>query len=82
MSDNEFNSNQAKKIKRGRRPKGLTDWQWNGIKQLKKNQRRVTAKLTEVNWMSFRAFLAKTDRCPNDAINYLVATHPEIQNNA
>ena len=77
MSDNEFNANQARafRIPGRSRPDGV------GY-QSYKNRFRVSSKLTEVNWMAFRAFLAKTDRSPNDAINYLVATHPEVQNNA
>jgi len=81
MSDSEFNANQARNTRRTR-PLGLTDWQWNGMKQVKKNERLVSAKLTPVNWMSYRSFLAKTSRNHNSAINYLVATHPELQEDA
>ena len=77
MSDNEFNANQARafRIPERNRPEGV------GYHQ-NKNRRLVSSKLTKINWMSFQDFLTKTDRGPNEAINYLIATHPELQEDA
>lgn len=69
------------KIKRRRRPDGLTDWEWESNKELHKSRFFVSAKLTEINWRHFYKWETENNYNHNSALNYLIATHPELQKN-
>lgn len=77
MSDSEFNANQQRafRIPKRSRPENV------GY-QAHKNRHLVSAKLSDVNWMNLRSFLVQTNRNYNSGLNYLIATHPELQDNA
>ena len=85
MSENEFNENQ--------RIRGIIRRQKEGFKipgrqrpegvgyHLYKNRWRVSAKLTEANWHTFRNWIKENDYSTNSGINYLIHTHPDLKNN-
>ena len=47
-----------------------------------RNRFKVYSKLTETNWLTFRAWCVANKHNYNSGLNYLIATHPEIQKNA
>tara|TARA_R100000781_G_scaffold72974_1_gene45611 strand:+ start:378 stop:617 length:240 start_codon:yes stop_codon:yes gene_type:complete len=76
MSENEFNANEQAKSSwlrtPRRRPLGTTSNKW-------KNRRHIAAKLTESNDHLWQIFKKKTGYNNNSGINYLIHTHPQLQ---
>ena len=58
-----------------------TDWEWESNKELHKSRFFVSAKLTEINWRHFYKWETDNNYNHNSALNYLIATHPELQKN-
>ena len=83
MMEAEFNDNQrAQKVTRRARPYGMSNWEWQADKEANKSRWQVSSKLTEVNWHTFNNWCKKNDLSINRGINKLIATHPELQNDA
>ena len=83
MSDNEFNANQqSRRYVRRRRPPGLSNWEWESDKELHKSRNHVAAKLTDLNSFAFETYKKKHNLNNNSGLNRLIATHPELQNDA
>ena len=83
MMDTEFNDNQrSQKVTRRARPYGKSNWAWTADKESYKSRWQVSSKLTEVNWHSLNNWCKKHDLSLNRGINKLIATHPELQNDA
>ena len=79
MSDSERNTNQQRlavgrrqaRQPPMRRPPNVNENHW-------KNRHQVSAKLTEVNYLSLRSWLVTNNLNFNSGLNRLIHTHPEI----